>query len=126
MAAAVTTLMAKKKMLLARAGVAALPPIQKMAFGNGGVDADGTVIEPENEQKTLKNELYRKDITKYEIISDTQIAYYCHLTESELMGENISELALVDSEGDIVTIKNFRIKQKDGDFSFTFKVNDTM
>ncbi len=42
------------------------------------------------------------------------------------MGENISELALVDSEGDIVTIKNFRIKQKDGDFSFTFKVNDTM
>ena len=50
MAAAVTTLMAKKKMLLARAGAAALPPIQKMAFGNDGVDADGTVIEPENEQ----------------------------------------------------------------------------
>ncbi len=120
MAAAVTTLMAKKKMLLARAGAAALPPIQKM------VDADGTVIEPESEQETLKNELYRKDITKYEIISDTQIAYYCHLTESELMGENISELALVDSEGDVVTIKNFRVKQKDGDFSFTFKVNDTM
>ncbi len=60
MAAAVTTLMAKKKMLLARAGAAALPPIQKMAFGNGGVDADGTVIEPENLKKRTLSERHYK------------------------------------------------------------------
>lgn len=126
MAAAVTTMAAKKKMLLARAGVATLPPIQGMAFGNGGTDADGEVIEPAEDQKELNNELYRKDITKYEIVSDTQVTYYCRLTESELAGEKISELALIDSEGDVVTIKNFKVKEKDGDFSFTFKVNDTM
>lgn len=59
-------------------------------------------------------------------MNDTQVRYYCKLTESELAGYKISELALVDSEGDIVSIKNFREKEKDGDFSFTFMVNDTM
>lgn len=126
MAAAVTTMAAKRKMLLARAGAAALPPIQGMAFGDGGADENGTVIEPSEDQEELNNELYRKDITKYEIVNDTQVTYYCRLTESELAGKKISELALIDSEGDAVTIKNFRVKEKDGDFSFTFKVNDTM
>ena len=126
MSAAITTIKSKRKMLLARAGAATLPPITKMAFGTGGVDAGGAVIELTEEQENLKSELYRKDITKYEIVSDTQVTYYCHLSESELIGERISELALVDSEGDIVTIKNFRVKEKDGDFAFTFKINDTM
>ena len=115
MSAAITTIKSKRKMLLARAGAATLPPITKMA-----------VIELTEEQENIKSELYRKDITKYEIVSDTQVTYYCHLSESELIGERISELALVDSEGDIVTIKNFRVKEKDGDFAFTFKINDTM
>ncbi len=126
MATAVTTRIAKKKMLLARAGVSVLSKIAKMAFGDGGVNTDGEVIVPEEEQTDLKNEIYRKDITNYEIVSDTQIRYYCKLEEGELTGGKISEIALVDAEGDIITIKNFKTKEKDSDFTFVFKINDVM
>lgn len=126
MALAVTTLIAKKKMLLARAGAESVAPITWMAFGDGGVETDGTVISPEEEQLELNHELYRKRITGYEIVSDVWIRYYCELTEEELADCNISELALVDAEGDLVSINNFKTKGKDRDFSFTFKINDKM
>ena len=53
MSAAITTIKSKRKMLLARAGAATLPPITKMAFGNGGVDAGGAVIELTENLKKL-------------------------------------------------------------------------
>lgn len=124
--AAVTTTVAKKKMLLARAGDAALPKIVKMAFGNGGVTSGGVIIEPTEDQTDLNSEIGRYDITSHEVISDTRIKYYCKLGESTLAGKEISELALVDEDGDLVTIKNFAAKGKDGDFTFTFAINDTM
>lgn len=123
---AITTIIAKRKMLLARAGKINLPPIKQMAFGSGGVNADGDVLELDTGQQELHNELCRKDIDNIEIISDTQIRYSCMINENELTGESISELALVDDDGDLLTIKNFKSKGKDSDFSFTFKVNDTM
>lgn len=123
---AVTTILAKKKMLLARAGKIELPPIKQMVFGSGGVNISGEVLEPEAEQQNLKNELCRKDIDDIEIISDTKIRYTCSLGEDELAGEEISELALADSDGVLLTIKNFKSKGKDSDFTFTFKINDTM
>ncbi len=123
---AITTITAKRKMLLARAGKLELPPIKQMAFGSGGVNSDGGVLEPETGQQELNNELYRKDISSIEVVSDTQVRYTCLLNEDELEGEDISELALVDADGDLLTIKNFKSKGKDGDFAFTFKINDTM
>ncbi|MCX4298080.1 MAG: phage tail protein [Lachnospiraceae bacterium] len=123
---AITTIAAKKKMLLARAGKINLPPIKQMAFGSGGTNADGEVLELDKEQQELHNELCRKDIDTIEIISDTRIRYNCIINENELAGESISEMALVDADGDLLTIKNFKDKGKDSDFSFTFKVNDTM
>ncbi len=123
---AITTDSAKKKMLFARAGKQTLPSITAMVFGSGGVDADGNVIEPKAGQEQLTQEIYRKDIDKVEVVSDTQVRYYCTLEENELAGEEISEIALADSDGDLVAIKNFMAKGKDGDFKMVFKVNDTM
>ncbi len=123
---AITTIAAKKKMLLARAGKIDLPPIKQMAFGSGGVNNSGEVLELDAWQQELHNELCRKDIDTVEIINDTRIRYSCTINENELEGESISELALVDADGDLLTIKNFKSKGKDSDFSFTFKVNDTM
>ncbi len=124
--AAITTIAAKKKMLLARAGKLTLPPITQMAFGSGGVNAAGEVLELEAGQQNLKNELCRKDIDSIEVVNDTKIRYTCTLNEDELAGEEISEMALVDADGDVLTIKNFKAKGKDSDFTFTFKINDTM
>ncbi len=123
---AITTTIAKKKMLLARAGQQELPAITQMAFGSGGVNVAGEVLEPSEGQQELREEIYRKDIDKFEIIIDTQIKYYCTLDENELVDKDISEIALVDADGDLVTIKNFKAKGKDSDFEMTFKINDTM
>lgn len=123
---AITTTIAKKKMLLARAGQQELPAITQMAFGSGGVNVAGEVLEPSEGQQELREEIYRKDIDKIEVISDTQIKYYCTLDENELVDKDISEIALVDADGDLVTIKNFKAKGKDSDFEMTFKINDTM
>lgn len=123
---AITTLAAKRKILLARAGELQLPKIVKMAFGNGGVDSDGNLIGLTEDQQNLNNEIYRKKIAMHEIVNDTQIRYICEIGEEELVGEKISELALVDEDEDLITIKHFTEKEKDNDFSFVFKVNDTM
>mgnify|MGYP001060993998 CR=1 FL=1 len=123
---AITTTIAKKKMLLARAGQQELPAITQMVFGSGGVNLAGEVLEPSEGQQELSEEIYRKDIEKVEIVSDTQIRYYCTLNENELIDEDISEIALADADGDLVTIKNFKAKGKDSDFEMTFKINDTM
>ena len=123
---AVTTKVAKKKILQARAGVSVLPKIAKMAFGSGVVREDGTIIQPMEDQTRLNNEIGRFDITNKEIVDDTKVTYYCKLQDSQLSEQAISELALVDDDGDLLTIKNFAAKIKDSDFVFIFSIDDTM
>lgn len=120
----VITKSARMKLVKARAGAITLPKIVGMAFGNGGVSTDGTVIKPSDAQTTLANELYRKVVDKYSFPDDTTCRYECTLTESELAGEEISEIGLYDEEGDIVCIKNFTRKGKDDDVEQTYVLDD--
>lgn len=124
MADAVVTLGARKKMVKARAGVITLPAIVGMAFGDGGVDESGIPIAPSSSDTELKHEIYRKEIDNYSFISDTTCRYFCTLLMSECADANINELALYDSEGDIVAIKTFKSKGKDSDLEMTFRVDD--
>lgn len=124
MAEAIVTRIGRKKMVQARAGYRELPPIVGMAFGNGGVDESGEVIIPMEDQTELNSELLRKRIDSYGFLDDVTCRYTCTLTESELAGEVISELALYDGEDDLVVIKNFTGKGKDDDLEMTFNVDD--
>ncbi len=120
----IITKKARENMVKARAGALDLPKIAGMAFGNGGVDADGSVITPQGDQAELVNELYRKEINGFEFTEDTTCRYTCTLTEPELAGEDISEIGMYDENGDIVCIKNFKAKGKDGDMEMTFTLDD--
>lgn len=120
----VITKAAREKLVKARAGAITLPKVAGMAFGSGGVNADGTVIKPSDAQTALVNERYRKVIDKYSFPSDTTCRYECTLTEPELAGEEISEVGLYDEEGDIVCIKNFTRKGKDDDVKQTYVLDD--
>ena len=120
----IITKKARENMVKARAGALALPKITGMAFGDGGVDADGSVITPQEDQAALANELLRKEINGFEFIEDTTCRYTCTLTEPELAGEDISEIGMYDENGDIVCIKNFKAKGKDGDMEMTFTLDD--
>lgn len=120
----VITQAARSKLVKARAGIIKLPKIVGMAFGTGGVDESGNVIAPTDEDKTLHNEIYRKEIDKYEEIDDFTIRYICTLTEMELVGEYISEVGLYDEDGDIVCIKAFTKKGKDDDMEQSYVLDD--
>ena len=124
MADAVVTLQAKKKMMRARAGEISLPKIVGMAFGSGGVDSSLNVITPVATQTKLNNELLRKKIDGYTILSDSKCRYECTLKNSELVGSYISELGLYDEDGDLVAIKNFMRKGKDADIEMTMQIDD--
>ena len=120
----VVTKKAREKLVKARAGVIELPRIVGMTFGDGGVDVDGNVIPPAETQSQLTAELLRKEIDGYSFPDDTTCKYECTLTESELAGEEISEIGLYDADGDIVCIKTFMRKGKDSDVEQTYTLAD--
>lgn len=120
----IITKVAREKLVKARAGAIQLPKIVGMAFGNGGVETDGTVKTPTETQSGLTNELFRKVIDGYSFPADTTCRYECTLAEDELAGEEISEIGLYDEEGDIVCIKTFMRKGKDDDVEQTYTLDD--
>lgn len=122
----IITKAARIKLVKARAGEIVLPKIVGMAFGDGGVESDGTVIAPTDDQGALYHELYRKAIDGYSFpeAGTAVCRYECTLAENELAGEEISEIGLYDEEGDIVCIKTFMRKGKDSDVEQTYTVDD--
>lgn len=53
-----------------------------------------------------------------------KVRYTCTLGESELAGETINELALVDEAGKFTAVRTMTDKQKDGDIEFVFEIDD--
>ena len=124
MGKSIVTTIAIKKMLEARAGIAPLPRIVGMAFGDGAVQ--GSSIEPPDaDTPFLKHEIYRQENDRYKIISDTCIRYICTLAKETLRGNKINEMALYDADGDLVAIKSFMDKGKDEDIEISFEIDDT-
>lgn len=124
MSNAVTTDIARSKMVKARSGDITLPKITHMAFGDGGTNLDGSPIAPSGNNNTLKHELLRKPIENHVYISPTTCRYSCKLIKNELNNKNINEIALVDEEGDLIAIKTFLNKGKDQDMEMTFQIDD--
>ena len=120
----IITKKSREKLVKARAGAIQLPKIVGMVFGDGGVDASGNVIPPTESQSGLTNEIFRKELDGYSFPADTTCRYECTLTESELAGEEISEIGLYDTEGDVVCIKTFKRKGKADDVEQTYTLDD--
>ena len=120
----IITKKSREKLVKARAGAIQLPKIVGMVFGDGGGDPSGNVIPPTESQSGLTNEIFRKELDGYSFPADTTCRYECTLTESELAGEEISEIGLYDSEGDVVCIKTFKRKGKDDDVEQTYTLDD--
>lgn len=123
MGKSIVTTIAIKKMLEARAGIAPLPRIVGMAFGDGAAQ-NGVVEPPDADIPSLKHELYRQENDGYQVISDTCIRYTCTLEKGTLKGSRINEMALYDADGDLVAIKSFMDKGKDEDIEMAFEIDD--
>lgn len=122
---AVMTVKGKEKLVRARAGDITLPRLRWMAFGSGGVDKGGLVIPPEESETSLKEEILRIELTDHKIKGST-CTYTCRIEADQAVGRKISELALVDADGDVVAIKRFSEKGKDAGMPMIFEVTDTI
>ena len=109
---------------LTSGAISTMSPITQIAFGTGGVDADGEPIAPLDTQTELNREIARYPIDSVVYPVDTTARYTCTIPRSDLPGEKISEAALVDSSGELCAIKNMYIKQKDDGVSFAFTFDD--
>lgn len=126
MAQGVITETGRKKLCRAHSGDQSLASITQMAFGSGGVDADGNVIETTGAETALRTELLKKDVDShaYTDEKETTCRYTVRLGRAELAGENISEQGLFDADGDMIAYKTFLPKGKDDDMEFIFDMDE--
>lgn len=120
----IVTKIARKKMAEARNGKIQLPPVQMIALGDGGMDGSGNLIEPSEEQESLNHELLKRDYDVSERLGDTSFRYRIDLQEGELAGKSVSEIALYDGEGDMLSVKTFQPKLIGDDMEVSFEVDD--
>lgn len=126
MADSIVTNVAKAKMVKARAGLASnLPRIVGVAFGDGA--ASGSSLRtPLPTDTSLQNELLRQNVDSAVLKDDgISVLYTSTLAKQTLEGKNINEIALYDEDGDLVAIKSFSSKGKDGDMEMVFQIEDT-
>ncbi|MGL5717815.1 MAG: phage tail protein [Paraclostridium sp.] len=91
--------------------IANLPNITHVAVGDGGKNADGTLKYPNGSMTALFNEVYRTTVT-FENVDDFSLKFIILLnstTTPSLAGKDINEIALIDSEGTLITIETFSL-----------------
>lgn len=125
MSESIVTNIAKKKILLARAGlIPNLPKIVGMAFGNGAGGGASTRLPLETDT-TLQNEIYRQKVDNAVFQeNELYVKYITTLAQTTLKGQVINEIALYDEDGDLLAIKTFSDKGKDGDMEMVFEILD--
>lgn len=123
MAKSIITKVRRKKMAEASHTTGKLAKITHIALGSGGVNTDGSVKAPLADATKLNTEVIRKAYTSSTKISDTSYEYTIKLGADELVGTYISEMALIDEDGDVVAFSNFLAKGKD-EIEVIFSIED--
>lgn len=122
----ITTKIGLKKLCKAHAGVITLPPITKMVWGKGGLDEGGDPKNVTGDETELSALLLEKEIDGYDFVNEaeTSCCYHATIQEEELVGEAISEVGLVDSEGDLVRYKTMTAFIKPDDVALQYDLTE--
>lgn len=109
----VTTNKVREKMAKAIGETGRIARVVELAFGIGGVDANHQPIAPSVEDNYLKNEVFRVPVEIVSYPIPTTVEFSALLDRPEFNGHEISEMGIVDEDGDFVGIQTFTIKTKD-------------
>ena len=113
---AVLTTYFREQIAAHMAGKSTLAPLKYMAFGDGGHDP--TTMEPlapSENQTSLNHECLRKELTLIKQEDSLSVTGKGSIESSELVGTYLSEAALIDSNGNVIGVKNFAPKIKEND-----------
>lgn len=100
------------------------PTVTHMAFGDGGTDEDGEPISPPSTQTELNHEIARYEITSVTHPQPATNAYMARIPAADLPGAVISEIGLINSDGELDIIKNCYPKVKDEGTVFEITIED--
>lgn len=121
----VITLYRRKNLAKITSGaITSIPKIAYIALGDGGVGEDGQVIAPSEDQTALKSEIQRYPVDPVVYPVETTARYSITVAENDLAGEAISEMGLLDEEGELCVVRNCSPKIKDSGEQFTFEIDD--
>ena len=119
----IITKVGRKKM--AEAGMTGtIAKITQIAVGSGGVDSSGNPRVVSDADTQLVKELLRKSYHACRTGLETSRIYDIKLEPDELVGEYISEIMLIDEDGDPVAFMTFLPKGKD-DEETIFSIEDS-
>lgn len=103
----------RNKYAEASAGIAALPPITTVGFGDAGHDnSTGEVITPNPDHTSAYGEFLQKDVDSM-AVDGPVVTINVSLLANEGNGRNVSSVCLYDGDGGPVAIGNFTPKGKD-------------
>lgn len=106
----------RKRLAAHMAGKGTLAPLGFMAFGDGGHDPETLeAIKPSASQTELNHEVMRKPLASITQETEFSVTGRGSVESNELQGVRLSEAALLDTEGNLIAIKNFAPKVKELD-----------
>ena len=114
---------AKRKMLKSRFDETTSCLVAGFVFGTG-YGKDNKPYEPDPDQTSLLNEVVRKPLDSKVRINDGCYRYTGMLNEIEGNGQYISEIGLIDEDGELICIKTFDKKIKNKEAEMTFRIDD--
>ncbi|WP_051321677.1 hypothetical protein [Chrysiogenes arsenatis] len=121
MAEAITVNGFRSRLAACVAGGPALPPVAFMAFGDGGHNADLTPKAPSAAATALNHEVLRKPLALISL-NGYEVEGKGVVEKAELIGVRISEAALLDAQGNVVGLKFFAPKVKEGDERYEISI----
>ena len=111
----------RKKLAAHMAGKNTLSPLSAMAFGDGGHDLETHMpLDVDQTSTVLQNELLRKSLSKIDQEDEFCVFGTGIVEKNEIVNKDISEVALCDSSGDLLSIHHLRPKHKESDEKYIF------
>ncbi|WP_198468959.1 phage tail protein [Acetomicrobium sp. S15 = DSM 107314] len=95
-----------------------LPRIRFMAFGDGGHNSDLSPKAMDPARESLYNERLRKELNNIMQEDSMSVTGIGRLERDELVGAQISEIGLLDANGDLIGFRCFSPKIKDVDETY--------
>ena len=122
MAEGVTSNHHRRRMAAAMAGGAPVKPPYYVAFGDGGPTEDNKAKPVSADALSLTNELLRKPLSSLSQEDPYSVTAAGRLEKGDLIGADVSEVALLDEDGNLIGLRNFRPKPKESDESYAVKI----
>jgi phage-related tail fiber protein len=121
----ITTKKARVKIAVARELGGTISKITQISVGNGGLKDDGTPKAFDPNQNGLYGEIVKFNVPPA-TRAENKNTYKLVIEQSDTSvdGKKISEIGLIDAEGDLVAAQTFLPKIKDANSEFVFTLTE--